>query len=69
MFSHAEKKRDEMIDAFNSPSGYLDDLLNINIVQFEQMVHTIYLAERQLNKANASDTEAAFFLSTSIMKA
>ena len=26
----------------------------------EQMVHRIYLPEIQLNKANASDTEAAF---------
>ena len=27
---------------------------------FEHMVHRIYPAELQLNKANASDTEAAF---------
>ena len=40
-------------------SRYLDDLLNIDNIQFEQMVHRIYPAELQLNKANASDTEAA----------
>ena len=42
-----------MIDAFNSTSRYLDDLLNINNIHFKQMVHRIY-------PANASDTEAAF---------
>ena len=41
-------------------SGYLDDLLKIDNIRFEQMVHRIYPAELQLNKANASDTEAAF---------
>ena len=49
-----------MIDAFNSTSRYLDDLLNIDNNHFEHMVHRIYPAELQLNKANASDTEAAF---------
>ena len=39
---------------------YLDDLLNIDNIHFEHMVHRIYPAELQLNKANASDTEAAF---------
>ena len=48
-------KQYAMIDAFNSTSIYLDDLLNINNIHFEQMVH-IYIP---LN-ANASDTEAAF---------
>ena len=49
-----------MTDAFNSTSRYQDDLLNIDNIHFEQMVHRIYPAELQLNKANASDTEAAF---------
>ena len=48
-----------MIDAFNSTSRYLDDLLNIDNIHFEHMVHRIYPAELQLNKANASGTEAA----------
>ena len=43
-----------------STSRNLDDLLNIDNIHFEQMVHRIYPAELQLNKANASDTEAAF---------
>ena len=39
---------------------YLDDLLNIDNINFEQMVHRKYPAELQLNEANAFDTEAAF---------
>ena len=49
-----------MVNALNSTSRYLDDLLNIDDIHFEKMVHRIYPAELQLNKANASDTEAAF---------
>ena len=48
-----------MIDTFNSTSRYLDDLLIIDNIHFEQMVHGIYPGELQLSKANASDTEAA----------
>ena len=39
---------------------YLNDLLNINNIHFEHMVNRIYPAELQLNKANASATEAAY---------
>ena len=60
MKSHTKEKRYDMIDVFNLTSRYLDDLLNIDNIHFEQMVHRIYPAELQLNKANASDTEAAF---------
>ena len=52
--------RVDVIDAFNTTSRYLDDILNINNVYFENMVSQIYPSELQLNKANASDTEAAF---------
>ena len=57
-----KKKRYDQIDAFKSTSRYLDDLLNIETIHFEHMVHRIYLAELQQNKAklNASDTESAF---------
>ena len=58
--SLTKEKRYDMIDAFNSTSRDLDDLLNIDNIHFEQMVHRKYPAELQLNKANASDTEAAF---------
>ena len=60
MKSLTEEKQYDIIDAFNSTSRYLDDLLNIDNIYFEQMVHRIYSAELQLNKANASDNEAAF---------
>ena len=49
-----------IIEAFNSTSRYLDDLLNIDNIYFEQMVNRIYPAELQLNKANSSDTEMPF---------
>ena len=39
---------------------YCDDILNIDNVYFDNMVSQIYPSELQLNKANASDTEAAF---------
>ena len=60
MKSLTKEKRYHTIDAFNSTSRYRDDLLNIDNIHFEQMVHRIYPAELQLSRANASDTEAAF---------
>ena len=60
MGSHAKVKRNYIIEAFNSTFRYLDNLLNIDYSYFEQMVHRIYSAELQLNKANSSDTEAIF---------
>ena len=53
-------KEAEIIQAFNSTSRYLDTLLNIDNPFFEGMVSLIYPPELQLNKANASDTEAPF---------
>ena len=50
----------DVIEAFNSTSRYLDDLLNIDNPYFEGMVNQIYPPEFQLNKANISDTEAPF---------
>ena len=61
MKSLTKEKLYDLIDAFNSTSRYPDDLLNIDIIQFEHMVHRIYPAELQLKKANTSDTEAAFW--------
>ena len=60
MKSLTKEKRYDLIDASNSTFRYLDDLLNIDNIHFEHMVHRIYPTELQLNKANASDTEAAF---------
>ena len=60
MMSLSDDKQADVIDAFNTTSRYLDDILNINYVYFDNMVSQIYPSELQLNKANASDTEAAF---------
>ena len=49
----------DVIEALNSTSRYLDDLLNIDNPYFERMVSQIYPAELQLNKANTSDTETS----------
>ena len=47
MKSLTKEKRYDLIDAFNSTSRYLDDLLNIDNIHFEHMVHRIYPAELQ----------------------
>ena len=60
MMSLSDDKQANVIDAFNTTSRYLDDILNINNVYFEYMVNRIYPSELRLNKANTSDTEAAF---------
>ena len=39
---------------------FVYDILNINNVYFDSMLSHIYPSELQLNKANTSDTEAAF---------
>ena len=49
----------KLIEAFNSTSRYLDDLLNIDNNFFDSMVNRINPSELQLNKANVSDTEAS----------
>ena len=50
----------DVIDAFNTKIRYLDGILNINNINFDNMVSKIYPAELQQNKANTSDTEASF---------
>ena len=50
----------DIIEAFNSTSRYLDNLLNIDNIYFDHMVDRIYPTELQLNRANSSDTEAPF---------
>ena len=60
MLSLSDNNQADIIEAFNSTSRYLDDLLNIDNAYFEQMVGQIYPTELQLNKANSSDTETPF---------
>ena len=62
MMSLSDDTPADVIEAFNSTSRYLDDLLNIDNPYFEG----IYPAELQLNKANTSYTEAPFFRFISI---
>ena len=60
MLSLSDNNQADIIEAFNSTSRYLDDLLNIDNPYFEQMVGQIYPSELRLNMANSSDTEAPF---------
>ena len=60
MMSVSDDKQADVIDAFNTTSRYFDDILNINNVYFDNIVSQIYSSELQLDKANTSDTEAAF---------
>ena len=60
MMSLSADKEAEIIEAFNSTSRCLDNLLNIDNNYFDDMVKQIYPSELQLNKANSSDTEAPF---------
>ena len=45
MVSLSGDKQADVIDAINSTSRYLDDILNINNVYFENMVSQIYPSE------------------------
>ena len=49
-----------IIEAFNLTSRYLDNLLNIANIYFDQMEDRIYPTELQFNRENSSDTEAPF---------
>ena len=60
MMSLSDDHQADVIYAFNTTSRYLDDNLNINNVYCDDMVSKIYPSELQLNKANTSDTKAAF---------
>ena len=61
MLSLSDDNQTDIIEAFNSTSRYLEDLLNTDNPYFEKMEGQIYPTELQLNKANSSDTEAPFF--------
>ena len=58
--SLSDDKQPDVIDAFYTTSRYLDDILKIHNVYFDNMVSQIYPSEFQLYKVNTSDTEAAF---------
>ena len=60
LFDVSDEKQADVIDALNTTSRYLDDIVNINNVYFDNIVSQIYPSELQLNKVNTSDTEATF---------
>ena len=60
MMALSDDKQADVIDAFNTTSRYVDDILNINNDYFDIMVSQIYPSELQLNKATNSDTNATF---------
>ena len=60
MMSLSDNKKADVIDAFSTTSRYLDDILSINNVYFDNMVSQIYLSKLQLNKVNTSDKEATY---------
>ena len=60
MMSLSEDEQADIIDYLNTTSRYLDDILYIDKVLFDNMVSQIYPSKLQLNKANTSDTEAPF---------
>ena len=60
MLSLSDNNLTDIIEAFNSTSRYLDDLINIDNPYFEQMVGQIYRTELKLIKANSYDTEVLF---------
>ena len=50
MMSLSDDNQADVIDAFNTTSRYLDDILNINNVYFDNMVTQIYLQSSNLIK-------------------
>ena len=57
MLSLSDNNQTDIIEAFNSTSRDLDDLLNIDNPYFDQMVGQISPTELQLNKANSTEAD------------
>ena len=45
MMSFSDDKQTDVIDAFNTTSRYLDDILNINNVYFDNIISQVYPSE------------------------
>ena len=52
----------EVIEAFNSTSRYLDELLNIDNNFFDSMDNHVYPSELQLNKATSQIRRPHFWI-------
>ena len=63
MMSLSDDKQADIINAFNTTSRYLSDILNINNVYFENLVSQIYPPELQLNKDKDSDDSFGVYIS------
>ena len=51
MMNISDAKQADVFDAFDTTSRYLDDILNINNVYFDNMVSQINPSELQLKKS------------------
>ena len=51
MMSLSDDKQADLIDAFNTTFRYLDDILNINNVYFDNLVSHLYASSFNLIKA------------------
>ena len=60
MLSLSPITQSNIIEAFNSTSRYLDDILNLDNQYFDKMVSEIYPKELVLNKTNCSDVTSSF---------
>ena len=60
MMSLSDDKQTAIFYAFNTTFRYLDDILNINNVYFDNKVSQIYPSELQLTKVYTSDNKAVF---------
>ena len=58
--SPSDNNQADVVQAFNSTSIYLDDLLYIDNPYFERMVSQIYPTKPKLSKENSYDTEDPF---------
>ena len=63
MLSPSDNSQTDIIQAFNSNSRYLDDLLNIDNPYFKLMVNQMFPIELQLKEKIFSDTDR-FWTST-----
>ena len=59
MLSLSKAIQSDVIEAFNSTSRYLGDLLNCDNKFFDSIDNRIYPSELQLNKASVSDAKAS----------
>ena len=62
MKSLSRENQADIIEAFNPTSWYLDNLLNIDNIYFDQMVDRIYPTELQLNRAILSIPRHLFWI-------